>query len=393
MKTNQKWGVVLITSICLAACTPKQQTVTSYTISGTINGLADSTTLVLVPITHDNEKPVAETKASNGTFSFNGTAEDTICVRLAVKDTYGGINLMLENAEITVNGNATSDKAHDGTPLYHFDNVEIKGSPMTDHYTRLMSVRDSMDVLYQAYHDEYAAIERQIVQAREKKDQKALEALYKSDEYKAFSAAEGNFFKTMAESYNKIILDNKDSFWGPLMMVSLSNYLTPDQKEIYEQFSEAAKESYYGKKVKEELYPAGMVGQPVRAFTVKDAEGKEVTLASLLEGKKYALIDFWASWCGSCRKEIPNLKNLYKKYADKGFQIISISIDKKEEDWQKALKEEGLTWPNFCDREVADLYKVKAVPTMYLVDAKGILAGQDLRGKALADKLEELFGK
>ena len=176
-------------------------------------------------------------------------------------------------------------------------------------------------------------------------------------------------------------------------MVSLSSYLTPDQKEIYEQFSEAAKESYYGKKVKEELYPAGMVGQPARAFTVKDADGKEVTLASLLEGKKYALIDFWASWCGPCRKEIPNLKNLYKKYADKGFQIISISIDKKEEDWQKALKEEGLTWPNFCDREVADLYKVKAVPTMYLVDAKGILAGQDLRGKALADKLEELFGK
>lgn len=393
MKINQKWGVALITSICFAACTPKQQTVTSYTISGTISGLTDSTTLVLIPMTHDNEKPIAETKVSNGTFSFNGTAEDTICVRLAVKDTYGGINLMLENTEITVNGSATSSKAHDDTPLYHFDNVEIKGSPMTDRYTQLMSVRDSMDILYQAYHNEHAAIEKQIAQARGKKDQKALEALYKSDEYKAFSAAETNFFKTVGESYNKTILNNKDSFWGPLMLVSLTSYLTPDQKEVYEQFSETAKDSYYGKKVKEELYPAGMVGQPAQTFTVKDAEGKEVTLASLLEGKKYVLIDFWASWCGPCRKEIPNLKTLYKKYAGKGFQIVSISIDKKEEDWQKALKEEGLTWPNFCDRDVADLYKVKAVPTMYLVNAKGILVGQDLRGEALADKLEELFNQ
>lgn len=391
MKINQKWGVALITSICFAACTSKQQTATSYTISGTINGLTDSTTLVLIPMTHDNEKPIAETKVSNGTFSFNGTAEDTICVRLAVKDTYGGINLMLENTEITVNGNATSSKAHDDTPLYHFDNVEIKGSPMTDRYTQLMSVRDSMDALYQAYHNEHAAIEKQIAQARGKKDQKALEALYKSDEYKAFSAAETNFFKTVGESYNKIVLDNKDSFWGPLMLVSLTSYLTPDQKKVYEQFSEAAKDSYYGKKVKEELYPAGMVGQPAQTFTVKDAEGKDVTLASLLDGKKYLLIDFWASWCGPCRREIPNLKNLYKQYAGKGFQIVSISIDKNESDWQKALKEEGLEWPNFRSQEVSDLYKVKSVPTMYLIDSKGMLVGTDLRGEALAKKLAELF--
>jgi len=393
MKINQKWGAALTASICLAACTPKQQTVTSYTLSGTIDGLTDSTTLVLIPMTHDNEKPIAETTVSAGTFSFTGTAEDTICVQLAVKDTYGGIRLMLENASITVNGNATSSKAHDGTPMYRFDKVEIKGSPLTDRYKQLMSVRDSMDARYQAYHNEHAAILEKITSAREKKDQKALEALYKSDEYKAFSAAEKNFFETVGDSYNKVILNNKDSFWGPLMMISLTSYLSPDQKETYEQFSEAAKESYYGKKVKEELYPAGMIGQPTQPFTVKDTEGKEVTLASLIEGKKYVLIDFWASWCGPCRKEIPNLKNLYEKYADKGFQIVSISIDKNEKDWQKALKEEGLTWPNFCDRDVADLYKVKAVPTMYLVDSKGILVGQDLRGEALAGKLKELFNK
>ena len=110
-----------------------------------------------------------------------------------------------------------------------------------------------------------------------------------------------------------------------------------------------------------------------------------------LEGKKYLLIDFWASWCGPCRREIPNLKNLYKQYAEKGFQIVSISIDKNESDWQKALKEEGLEWPNFRSQEVSDLYRVKSVPTMYLIDSKGVLVGTDLRGEALVKKLAELF--
>ena len=144
--------------------------------------------------------------------------------------------------------------------------------------------------------------------------------------------------------------------------------------------------------MKEELYPAGKVGSAVAEFTVKDNDGKEVTLASLREGKKYVLIDFWASWCNPCRKEIPNLKNLYKLYGDKGFQIVSISIDKKKAEWEKALEEEQLPWPNFLDETgVADLYKVRFVPTMYLIDAQGTLVGENLRGQALADKLKELF--
>ena len=175
-------------------------------------------------------------------------------------------------------------------------------------------------------------------------------------------------------------------------MISLTSYLDKGQQAWYDELSDAAKASYYGQKVKEELYPAGKVGSAVTEFTVKDNDGKEVTLASLREGKKYVLIDFWASWCNPCRKEIPNLKNLYKLYGDKGFQIVSISIDKKKAEWEKALEEEQLPWPNFLDETgVADLYKVRFVPTMYLIDAQGTLVGENLRGQALADKLKELF--
>ena len=175
------------------------------------------------------------------------------------------------------------------------------------------------------------------------------------------------------------------------MLISLTSYLTDDQKATYEAFSQEAKDSRYGRMVRDELYPAGKEGSKVPDFTVTDAEGKAITLAELCKGQKYILIDFWASWCNPCRKEIPNLKKIYAEYATKGFQIISISIDKKKADWEKALKEEQLVWPNFLDNgDVAATYKVKMIPTMYLIDANGILVAENLRGEALAEKLKEL---
>ena len=173
------------------------------------------------------------------------------------------------------------------------------------------------------------------------------------------------------------------------------SYLTPDQRGIYEQFSDAAKNSYYGKKVKNELYPVGNIGQAVPNFTVKDEQGKTHTLKSLLQGKKYLVLDFWASWCAPCRREIPNVKNQYALYKEKGLEVVSISIDKNAAAWKKAVKEENLLWPNFLSPEVANEYKVRAVPTMYLLDAEGkvVAENDEARGEKLAAKLKELFGK
>ena len=144
-----------------------------------------------------------------------------------------------------------------------------------------------------------------------------------------------------------------------------------------------AQESNNGK----QLWAASFLNKKAPELTV------EQWLTTPPETKgKFVLIDFWASWCNPCRKEIPNLKNLYKLYGDKGFQIVSISIDKKKAEWEKALEEEQLPWPNFLDETgVADLYKVRFVPTMYLIDAQGTLVGENLHGQALADKLKELF--
>ncbi|MBQ1485569.1 MAG: TlpA family protein disulfide reductase, partial [Muribaculaceae bacterium] len=152
----------------------------------------------------------------------------------------------------------------------------------------------------------------------------------------------------------------------------------------------------YGKKMIDEIMPAGDTGQKAKQLTVKGDDGKELTLEDLAQGKKLLLIDFWASWCGPCRKEIPNVKKLYDLYKDKGFEVVSISIDKNEAAWRKALQQEQLQWPNFLDTMgAADAYKVRSIPAMFLIDAETLTvieSGEYARGEFLAQKLAELFG-
>ena len=376
--------------LCLLGCA-QQQPAGKYTLKGNIKGLKDGTILQLVPFAHHEEPVLTETSIKEGKFIFEGTVLTPRLMILRVKDCYGKLDLMLEDKNIFVDGTVTcSFVGKDSLPIYNFSAM-VKGSPLTDYYKRMMSPRDSLDRIRKDFQKRYNDFTNAYSKAYTDKDAAKMQELMDSEIGKNMQKEDKEFFQAMEKNYNRIILENKETFWGPLALIALTSYLTPDQKNLYEQFSQEAKDSYYGKMVYEELYPAGRVGQPVPAFTVKEANGKEHSLQSLLEGRKYALIDFWASWCGPCRKEIPNLKDAYAKFADKGFQIISISTDKKESDWKKALDEEKLTWPNFRSNEVAGLYKVKAIPTMYLVDSKGVLIALDLRGKALIDKLTELF--
>lgn len=364
----KKETILLAAAALLAAACSSTPSTDGYTLTGHIEGLPDSTHVQLIPVSHYNEKPLADTVIVNGEFTFTGKMDEPRAVLLLVKDAYGSRRLMLENTAIEVSGTVTATD-NNGTPSYDLDRLSVSGSPLSTRYDSLMSVREQMDALF-----------------------KAKTTLYKDSTMEVRAAADHKFFATVDSTFHAAVLSQKDSYWGPLLMISLTSYLDKGQQAWYDELSDAAKASYYGQKVKEELYPAGKVGSAVAEFTVKDNDGKEVTLASLREGKKYVLIDFWASWCNPCRKEIPNLKNLYKLYGDKGFQIVSISIDKKKAEWEKALEEEQLPWPNFLDETgVADLYKVRFVPTMYLIDAQGTLVDENLRGQALADKLKELF--
>lgn len=387
----KNFSCMAIMGLMAMACT-SQPVVDGYVLKGHIEGLPDGTHVQLVPVSHDSELPFADTTVVNGQFVFTGKMEEPRAFHLLVKDAYGSRNLMLENTQMEVTGKLVAKKEADGGVSYNLPSLSVKGSPLSARYDSLLSARTYMDSLYALNARKFAAFDSLMQVAYVAKDQAKIQALRQSEDGKARAAADKAFFGTVDSLYRQVVMTNKDSFWGPLMMISFTSYLSEDMKPWYEALSPAAQQSYYGQKVKEELYPAGKEGTVVPDFKVKDRTGKEVSLSELRQGKKYVLIDFWASWCNPCRKEIPNLKKLYAQYSGKGFEIVSISIDQKKADWEKALKEEGLTWPNFLDETgVAALYKVKFVPTMYLITADGVMVGENLRSEALAEKLKEVF--
>lgn len=359
-----------------------------YTISGSVEGLPDGTLLQLTPMSHEKEAPLGETTVKDGKFLFTGTASEPICVHVGVKDAYGVCALMLENTDISITGSVEKGKAWDGVDRYGW-NTHVTGSTLTDKFLEFVEERNKLDKLYNDFHEKYNSV----IEKQHSLKGEELNAFKKTDEYKAMADAESNFFKTVERTLNGLILDNKDTFWGPLLATQYMSYFSPEQREVYNQFSDEAKNSWYGRKMKAELWPAGSVGQSIPMFTLKDEAGKAFTFQQLAQGKKYVLIDFWASWCMPCRKEIPNVKRQYELYKNKGFEVVSISIDRNAAAWKKAVKEEQLQWPNFLSNEVADQFKVKSVPTMLLVDANGVLVAEneDARGEKLAKKLAELL--
>jgi len=137
-----------------------------------------------------------------------------------------------------------------------------------------------------------------------------------------------------------------------------------------------------------ELQEQTAVGKTIPDFAMPTPDGNELNIMEEVAKNKITLLDFWASWCGPCRQEMPFMVGLYEKYQGKGLGIIGISLDKDHDAWTKGIDELGITWPQISDlkywqSEAADMFQVQSIPHIVVVDQQGVILNRGIRGEEL----------
>lgn len=242
------------------------------------------------------------------------------------------------------------------------------------------------------------------VQAKLQTESQAIQAAMTKDNTNDSLRKRSQYLQLQSNAeYVSFVNQQKDNNLGAYLVFDVANknqrIAAKDLKGIYDKLSTQGKSTHFGKLVGNRVnrLTAMDIGSTSPDFTLKDAKGKKHTLSSL-KGK-YVLIDFWASWCGPCVREIPHLKKAYQKYHDKGFEIMSVSIDRKREQWLKAVDKYKMPWISVVDHAdnakkiTQTLYYVPTIPRTVLLDKNGKVIGKDFRGAELEHQLAKLLDK
>ncbi len=327
----------------------------------------------LLSISNQKSKVIDTTRVVDGKIVLEGKIESPEFGYLTIDGLKGAFPFIIENGDMTINVNGSN-----------FSKSTISGSPEND-----ITSKHQKDL--QLLSDSSKKITAKLNSAKKSRNPEEL-ALAKASYdslIRAKNTLDKNFIKT-----------NSNHYAGAIILERVANSKSIPQKEakaLYNNLNEDIRKSPIGNRIRIIVNKVSVaVGNVAPNFSGKTPDGKSLALNDVKS--KLTLIDFWASWCGPCRRENPNVVKMYEKYHNKGLEIIGVSLDKKNQQkrWVDAIAKDRLTWPQISNLKgwqdpIARTYGVRSIPATFLLDENGKILHKNLRGKRLEDKVEELL--
>jgi peroxiredoxin len=356
----------------LAACNKSKN---SYTITGKLSNLKSGNAVILQKWAKEDKSDTAYAD-KDGKFTFTGSVAEPTPASLVVVSTGQDLQsptiLFLEKGTITIGGTTEGIKSLTVTGgASNKDNNTIQNI-LKSYYQQMKPLGDSLQAK---------------MANKDTANTQPLEARYMQLEQNQ-NADVLNFIQSNAKSYVA-------AFYAYLFFNNSNNTVAIDG--VYSKLDKSIQSSYFGTKLKEisdHIKAADVIGKPATDFTLQTPDNQSVSLSSL-KGK-YVLVDFWASWCGPCRKENPNVVKAFNQFKDKNFTVLGVSLDEDKTAWQAAITKDKLTWTHVSDLKgwqssVAALYHVESIPANFLLDKDGKIVAKDLRGEDLINTLNSLI--
>ena len=318
------------------------------------------------------EKKIDSTVVSNGKFSFSGTADKDALMVVKAKNSHWGAQFFNDGMPVSINLNDST----------------LKGSLQNE---RLTKINYEMEQPRKRFSDKVAKMTEADIAARadELSDEMNKMLTYLTTRAnRAFNEERNSLIPVAFAGY--YFLENGVEAYNELVKQQVAFANHPYLKKMRDEVEEATRPKD-GEKT-------AFIGQQYTDLEMASPDGKMHRISELVGEGKYVLVDFWASWCGPCRAEMPNVLEAYNRFHDKGFEVIGVSFDQKKEPWVKAIGQLKMPWMQISDLKgwqcaAAPIYKIDGIPDNILINPKGKIIDRGLRGKALHTRLVKLIGE
>jgi peroxiredoxin len=352
--------------VLLMACNIQDR----FELNGTIGGLSGKKLVLLEQRIDEKFVVVDSVITTDGFFRFKGKLDLPDVYYVSVLGKRGKAMIFLENSRISLT-------VH-GDTMYR---PVVTGSAVHDEYE---TFQESVKKIYEKVGDLYA---KHNLAMRTGNMEKLKNIEMKID----------SIYAEAQEYHQQYLVENPASYIGPFIVQTLQYGKEADEIEsLLDMLDPSMAGSSLVKTIHRRLkiLKKTAVGMMAPEFAQQDSTGRPLSLSSL-KGN-YLLIDFWASWCGPCRRENPDIAAAYRKYHDRGFNILGVSLDESRDAWLKAIKDDHLTWMHVSDlkgwsNEAAALYGINSIPSNLLLDPDGIIIRKNLTGNDLHAALEQLL--